>query len=190
MGTPIATVAPSGVILRLALFYIASFAVAGTVMPSWQVWLHERGLSAPEIGLLIATGILGGWCLLARSSGWILVLILLALAGRASVSFALPSDRRSGHASIVSAAVALLGDRRLQWLLLAAALTQASHVPPGLAATAQRLYGALAWGIAFGLTMPIAGLLYATDPGTAFFVMAAMCAAAAAALMLIERKRQ
>jgi PPP family 3-phenylpropionic acid transporter len=60
------------------------------------------------------------------------------------------------------------------------------EVPPGLAATAQGLYGAVAWGAAFGLTMLVAGALYAAYGGGAFFVMAGMCfAGMVLALMLI-----
>ena len=39
---------------RLALFYAAYFGMIGIMMPFWPVWLSERGLSAPEIGFLIA----------------------------------------------------------------------------------------------------------------------------------------
>jgi PPP family 3-phenylpropionic acid transporter len=62
------------------------------------------------------------------------------------------------------------------------------HVPPGLAATAQGLYGAVAWGAAFGLTMPVAGLLYAADPRVAFIAMAAMCAAAIAVALKLQKR--
>jgi PPP family 3-phenylpropionic acid transporter len=62
------------------------------------------------------------------------------------------------------------------------------HVPPGLAATAQGLYGAVAWGAAFGLTMPVAGLLYAADPRAAFIAMAAMCAAAIAVAFRLQKR--
>lgn len=382
----LARLAPRGVATRLALFYIASFAAAGIVMPFWPVWLIGRGLSAVEIGMLMAVpswskiagnwlfaqladctgdvrgvligltlasllsyslfgltdgfwpilavtllsglattsvnpmadalttrlahghgfqygrvrlwgslsfmtaGIFGGWFLVDHATDWILFLILLGLACQAVAAFMLPSDRRVGHKSIASAALALLADRNIQWLFLAAALIQASHavfygfgslhwlaaghgedtigllwaiavvvevllfmagaslvervgaerllvlaaaagvvrwgltgfysslpvlmfaqlfhaatfaaahlatvhylvrhVPPGLAATAQGLYGAMVWGAAFGVTMPVAGLLYAADPRAAFIAMAAMCAAAvAAALQLMKRNK-
>jgi PPP family 3-phenylpropionic acid transporter len=43
-----------GTAVRLVLFYIAFFAVIGIYMPFWPVWLASRGLTATEIGLLLA----------------------------------------------------------------------------------------------------------------------------------------
>lgn len=40
--------------VRLAAFYGAVFAVVGVQVPFWPVWLEARGLSAGEIGLVIA----------------------------------------------------------------------------------------------------------------------------------------
>ncbi|MGH6959465.1 MAG: MFS transporter, partial [Dongiaceae bacterium] len=57
---------------------------------------------------------------------------------------------------------------------LAAMYFLVRQVPPGLAATAQGLYGAIAWGAVFGLAMLAAGALYAAVGGGAFFAMAAM----------------
>lgn len=45
---------PSRTGLRLALFYGASFAVLGIMLPFWPVWLVSRGLDASEIGLVLA----------------------------------------------------------------------------------------------------------------------------------------
>lgn len=42
--------------LRLALFYAATFVVFGVQVPFWPVWLSARGLSAAEIGALLAIG--------------------------------------------------------------------------------------------------------------------------------------
>ncbi len=39
---------------RLALFYGASFAVLGIMLPFWPVWLASRGLDPSEIGLVLA----------------------------------------------------------------------------------------------------------------------------------------
>jgi PPP family 3-phenylpropionic acid transporter len=64
------------------------------------------------------------------------------------------------------------------------------EVPAGLAATAQGLYGAVAWGAAFGLTMLAAGALYAAYSGGAFFVMAAMCLAGTAFALILTGDRQ
>lgn len=42
--------------VRLSLFYAAIFSVAGVLMPWWPVWLKSQGLSAPEIGYVLAVG--------------------------------------------------------------------------------------------------------------------------------------
>ena len=39
---------------RLALFYGAAFAAVGVQLPFWPVWLDAQGLSAAEIGLVLA----------------------------------------------------------------------------------------------------------------------------------------
>jgi len=48
---------PASPASRLALFYGATFLAAGVQLPFWPVWLKSRGLSAAEIGLLLAVGI-------------------------------------------------------------------------------------------------------------------------------------
>lgn len=40
--------------LRFAAFYAALFLVVGVQLPYWPVWLKSRGLSATEIGILVA----------------------------------------------------------------------------------------------------------------------------------------
>ena len=40
--------------LRISLFYGALFAVIGILMPFWPVWLQSRGITATEIGLILA----------------------------------------------------------------------------------------------------------------------------------------
>jgi PPP family 3-phenylpropionic acid transporter len=45
---------PLGTAARLAGFYGAVFAVVGVQLPFWPVWLEAQGLSAAEIGLVIA----------------------------------------------------------------------------------------------------------------------------------------
>lgn len=42
---------------RLSAFYAAIFSVAGIQLPFWPVWLAARGLSAGEIGVLLAAAI-------------------------------------------------------------------------------------------------------------------------------------
>ncbi len=43
--------------LRLALFYAAFFCVVGIQLPFWPVWLSGQGMTAPEIGVLLALGV-------------------------------------------------------------------------------------------------------------------------------------
>ena len=45
---------PRAVGPRLALFYGAAFAAVGVQLPFWPVWLEAQGLSAAEIGLVLA----------------------------------------------------------------------------------------------------------------------------------------
>jgi len=62
--------------------------------------------------------------------------------------------------------------------------------PPGLAATAQSLYSAIATGAVFGLTMLFAGQLYAAQGGAAFYAMAAMAMGGMLlAALLVQRGR-
>jgi PPP family 3-phenylpropionic acid transporter len=61
-------------------------------------------------------------------------------------------------------------------------------VPPGLAAAAQGLYGAIAWGVIFGLAVLASGTLHAAFAGAAFYAMGAMCLVGVlCALLLIGR---
>ena len=43
--------------LRLSAFYAATFLVTGIQLPFWPVWLASRGLTAREIGVLLAAAI-------------------------------------------------------------------------------------------------------------------------------------
>lgn len=42
--------------LRFALFYGAVFFVLGVLLPFWPIWLQSRGLSASDIGIILAVG--------------------------------------------------------------------------------------------------------------------------------------
>jgi PPP family 3-phenylpropionic acid transporter len=42
--------------VRLSLFYAALFGVVGVFLPFWPVWLESRGITAAEIGILLAAG--------------------------------------------------------------------------------------------------------------------------------------
>ncbi len=44
--------------VRLSVFYGAVFLVIGTLMPFWPVWLKSIGLTAPEIGVVFAVGVM------------------------------------------------------------------------------------------------------------------------------------
>ncbi len=43
--------------VRLSAFYGATFLVAGVQIPFWPVWLAARGLSAQEIGIVLAAAL-------------------------------------------------------------------------------------------------------------------------------------
>jgi PPP family 3-phenylpropionic acid transporter len=43
--------------LRLSTFYAATFLVTGIQLPFWPIWLASRGLTAREIGVLLAAAI-------------------------------------------------------------------------------------------------------------------------------------
>ena len=71
---------------------------------------------------------------------------------------------------------------------LAAVHFIAQAAPPHLSASAQSLYSALGTGVGFGITMPLAGFLYAHFGGTAFLFMAAMTAIGAVCAVLLSRR--
>ncbi|MEM7221568.1 MAG: MFS transporter [Pseudomonadota bacterium] len=84
--------------LRFAGFYGAVFLVLGVFLPYWPLWLAERGLSAVEIGWLLA---LTSWLRIAttpalasladrsgHAKGVILALALVSLAGFATFALA------------------------------------------------------------------------------------------------------
>lgn len=51
---PLRSRLPAG--LRLSLFYAALFSVVGVQMPYWPLWLEAQGLTAGQIGVLLAVG--------------------------------------------------------------------------------------------------------------------------------------
>jgi PPP family 3-phenylpropionic acid transporter len=71
-------------------------------------------------------------------------------------------------------------------------LAAMSHIgqstPPQLAATAQGLHGAIAWGAVFGLAMAAAGPLYARFGGGAFIPMAGLALAGAGLAAMLARR--
>jgi PPP family 3-phenylpropionic acid transporter len=152
-------------------------------------WL-AAGHGKDVIGLLWAVGVVAEVALFAAGGAVITrfgpsgLLVLAGVAGilRWTVT-ALSTDL------IVLGFVQLLHGLTFGAAHLAAMYYLMREVPTGLAATAQGLYGAVAWGAALGLTMLAAGALYAAYAGGAFFVMTGMClAGTAAALILTGRK--
>ncbi|MTJ81885.1 MAG: MFS transporter [Telmatospirillum sp.] len=49
---------PSPLALRLSIYYVALFSVTGIQLPFWPLYLSSKGLSAPEIGQLLAAAYL------------------------------------------------------------------------------------------------------------------------------------
>ena len=79
--------------LRLSLFYAGFFLSGGVLLPFWPVWLASRGLSAAEIGVVLA---IGQWAKIAATPATgavadhsgdprrvMLVLAIVAVAGYA-----------------------------------------------------------------------------------------------------------
>src|ERR1700760_1952360 len=73
--------------VRLAGFYAAIFLVTGIQLPFWPVWLASRGLSAEQIGLLLA------------GAGWVKVLAAPAVGA--------VTDRIVGHRAMMPALAAM-----------------------------------------------------------------------------------
>jgi PPP family 3-phenylpropionic acid transporter len=57
---------PQALSARFALFYATLFLAVGAHLPFWPLWLESRGLTAAEIGLLLA---LGSWVKLVANPG-------------------------------------------------------------------------------------------------------------------------
>jgi MFS transporter, PPP family, 3-phenylpropionic acid transporter len=83
---------------RLAFFYAAMFSLSGVQLPFWPAWLAGRGLSAGEIGTLLA---LGQWIKLAanplagiaadRSTAPRRIMLALGLGAAAGFALLLPA---------------------------------------------------------------------------------------------------
>lgn len=179
---------------RLLLFILA----AGFIQSSHAMlygfgslrWL-EAGYGEDAVGLLWAIGVVAEVVLFAfggvlvRQLGPIGLLLLGGVAGILRwVLFALFTSLP------VLVLIQLLHALTFAATHLAAVYFLVRQAPAGLAATAQGLYGAIAWGGLFGLAMLASGTLYAAFAGTAFHAMAAMCLVGVfCALMLLERDR-
>ncbi len=106
--------------LRLSAFYAASFLVTGIQLPFWPVWLASRGLTAREIGVLLAAAI------------WVKVLATPAIGaladqtgGRSVLMGALAAAAIAAYAGLLSA-----GSFWLLILLNLVALTAQSALMP------------------------------------------------------------
>ena len=179
---------------RFLVFLVAS----GLIQSSHAVlygfatlhWL-AAGHDKDTIGLLWAIGVVAEVVLFAAGRGVVGRLgpiWLLALAGAAGIVrwtvVALSTDL------LVLGLIQLLHGLTFGAAHLAAMYYFMREVPAGLAATAQGLYGAIAWGAAFGLTVLAAGAIYAAYGGGAFFVMAGMCLAGTAFALILTGGRQ
>jgi PPP family 3-phenylpropionic acid transporter len=180
---------------RLLLFILA----AGFIQSSHAMlygfgslrWL-EAGYSEDAVGLLWAIGVVAEVILFAfgailvRQLGPVGLLLLGGVAGMLRwVLFALFTSLP------VLVLIQLLHALTFAATHLAAVYFLVRQAPAGLAATAQGLYGAIAWGGLFGLAMLASGTLYAAFAGAAFHAMAAMCLVGVfCALMLLERDRE
>jgi len=154
-------------------------------------WL-DAGYDKDTIGLLWAVGVVVEVVLFAAGRRMLLRIGpvgLLVVGGVAGVV-------RWTLTGLTSALPVLFVVQALHGLTFAGTHLGAVHfiarrMPPGLAVSAQGLYGALAQGAMFGLAMLGAGTLYDALAGAAFFVMAGMCAAGcAAALTLLRGNRR
>ncbi len=178
---------------RFVVFLLAS----GLIQSSHAVlygfgslhWL-AAGHDKDTVGMLWAVGVIAEVGLFAAGRGvvgrlgpaWLLV--LAGVAGILRWSAAALSTELA-----VLAAVQLLHGLSFGAAHLAAIYYLVREVPAGLATTAQGLYGAFAWGAAFGLTMLAAGALYAAYAGGAFLAMAGMSLAGTFAALALTRGR-
>ena len=106
--------------LRLSTFYAATFLVTGIQLPFWPIWLASRGLTAREIGILLAAAI------------WVKVIATPAIGALADKT----GGRRVLMGTLAAAALAayagLLSARNF-WLLISLnliALTAQSALMP------------------------------------------------------------
>jgi PPP family 3-phenylpropionic acid transporter len=152
-------------------------------------WL-AAGHDKDAVGVLWAVGVIAEVALFAAGRGVVARLgpaWLLVLAGVAGILRWSAAGLSTELA--VLAVVQLLHGLTFGAAHLAAMYYLVHEVPAGLATTAQGLYGAFAWGAAFGLTMLAAGGLYAAIAGGAFFVMAGMSLAGAVAALALTGSR-
>ena len=139
-------------------------------------WLWAEGVIA-EVVLFIFGG-----TLLARL-GPVWLMVVAGLAGAL----------RWGVTGLTADLVPLLVVQALHAFTFAATHLGAVHfiaraAPPSLSASAQSIYSALGTGVGFGVTMPLAGYLYAQFGGGAFLFMGMMALVGAGCAVLLARR--
>ncbi len=139
-------------------------------------WLWAEGVVA-EVVLFV----FGGTLLARLGPVW-----LVAAAG-------LAGTLRWGVTGLTADFVPLFAVQALHAFTFAATHLGAVHfiaraAPPSLSASAQSIYSALGTGVGFGLTMPLAGYLYANFGGGAFLFMSMMTLAGAGCAALLARR--
>lgn len=177
---------------RFVLFLVAASLIQAShsVLYGFST-LHWQaaGIGKPMIGWLWAEStiaeillFLAGAAVLRRVGG----IRLLVLAGAAAV-LRWTALGLSADLPVVAAAQVLHG-LTFGAAHLAAMDFIARGAPPGLAATAQSLYSAVALGGMFGITMLASGGLYARLGGGAFLAMAGMALAGTAVAAYLARR--
>ncbi len=170
--------------IRFSLFYAALFLVVGIQMPYWPVWLKDRGLSAAEIGILVAVQL---WAKVAFNPvvGHLVDrsgrrrTILAGLAAASLVSTALFPLMQGFAGLLVLSAVS--GAAFAAILPMGDNLAMSHVVRHGLDYGRMRLWGSLAFIAASGA---VGRLLDDVHPGIVVWLivggMVPLCAAAAA----------
>lgn len=166
---------------RLSFYYAALFAAVGTQMPYWPLWLKDRGMDGPEIGLLMATtyltkvviGPLAGHVADRRGERRRPMIMLAAMAAVAWCAFSLADD----FGSILAVSVVALSLWSGVFPLgesLALHATQAAGLHYGRV----RLWGSLSFiaaATSMGVwlkTHPAAGLVWAVAAGLGLLALA------------------
>lgn len=187
---------PAALGLARSPVFVLFLAAASLIQSSHAVFygfstLHWRsaGHSDAMIGWLWAEGVivevalfLIGGALLARL-GPVRLIVAAGLAGAL----------RWGVTGLTADLGPLLAVQTLHAFTFAATHLGAVHfiaraAPPNLSASAQSVYSALGTGVGFGVTMPLAGYLYARFGGHAFLFMGAMALAGAGCAALLARR--
>ncbi|MGF1629404.1 MAG: 3-phenylpropionate MFS transporter [Kiloniellaceae bacterium] len=155
------------------------------------LYWRASGIDATTIAVLWTEGVLAEilfFALSRRLAGRLRPGTLLVLAG-------LLGTLRWSVTALSTDLVALAAVQTLHAATFAATHLAAMHcitraTPSRLAASMQSLYSALSGGLAMGGTMLLAGTLYASDPGLAFFAMAGLTLAAVAITLAAGLWRQ